>query len=233
VKRRERTRHLIELGGLVQKSGLVDLTSDDRAVLYGAFLDIASMLQGNRREDRITLWRKRGSRAFKSDTDAQPIRKEAHAPASSFDAMAWRLPASVVRAGWPDRPEFKKNFAVSHPFLQRADACCHATQCARDACTRIASASRPSLTSSSEYKRSTADEEYRHAGARTNLKDADRPRANRPQPGPRFTVRCVTVRFREASSDQRALLRLARVCDQSLDRGSLRVHREKSRRSGC
>jgi hypothetical protein len=27
-----------------------------------------------------------------------------------------------------------------------------------------------------------ADQEYRHAGARTNLKDADRPRANRPQP---------------------------------------------------
>jgi hypothetical protein len=231
VKRRERTRHLIELGGLVQKSGLVDLTSDDRAVLYGAFLDIASMLQGNRREDRITLWRKRGSRAFKSDTDAQPIRKEAHAPASSFDAMAWRLPASVVRAGWPDRPEFKKNFAVSHPFLQRADACCHATQCARDACTRIASASRPSLTSSSEYKRSTADEEYRHAGARTNLKDADRPRSNRPQPVhalPQDARRHVS----EASSDQRTLLRLARTCNQSLDRGSLCVHQENGRRSG-
>ena len=73
VKRRERTRHLIELGGLVQKSGLVDLTGDDRAVLYGAFLDIASMLQGNDREDRITLWRRRGSQAFKSDTDARPV----------------------------------------------------------------------------------------------------------------------------------------------------------------
>lgn len=31
VKRRERTRHLIELGGLVVKAGLVDLTDDDRA----------------------------------------------------------------------------------------------------------------------------------------------------------------------------------------------------------
>lgn len=70
MKRRERTRHLIELGGLVQKSGLVDLTGDDRAVLYGAFLDIASMLQGNDREDRMTLWRRRGSRAFKSGADA-------------------------------------------------------------------------------------------------------------------------------------------------------------------
>jgi Conjugal transfer protein TraD len=70
VKRRARTRHLIELGGLVQKSGLIDLTSDDRAVLYGAFLDIASILQGNGREERMMLWRRRGSRAFKSDTDA-------------------------------------------------------------------------------------------------------------------------------------------------------------------
>jgi hypothetical protein len=31
VQRRERTRHLIELGGLVQKAGLVELADDDRA----------------------------------------------------------------------------------------------------------------------------------------------------------------------------------------------------------
>lgn len=41
VKRRERTRHLIELGGLVVKAGLVDLADDDRATLYGAFLAVA------------------------------------------------------------------------------------------------------------------------------------------------------------------------------------------------
>jgi hypothetical protein len=33
VNRRERTRQLIELGGLVAKSGLVELTGDDRAAL--------------------------------------------------------------------------------------------------------------------------------------------------------------------------------------------------------
>lgn len=38
VKRRERTRQLIELGGLVVKAGLVELADDDRATLYGAFL---------------------------------------------------------------------------------------------------------------------------------------------------------------------------------------------------
>jgi hypothetical protein len=36
VQRRERTRHLIELGGLVQKAGLVELTDDDRATLRRA-----------------------------------------------------------------------------------------------------------------------------------------------------------------------------------------------------
>jgi hypothetical protein len=44
--RRERTRHLIELGGLVQKAGLVDLTDDDRATMLGAFLDLANQIQG-------------------------------------------------------------------------------------------------------------------------------------------------------------------------------------------
>ena len=40
--RRERTRHLIELGGLVQKAGLVELVDDDRATLLGAFLALAA-----------------------------------------------------------------------------------------------------------------------------------------------------------------------------------------------
>ncbi len=50
VKRRERTRQLIELGGLVVKAGLVDLADDDRATLYGAFLTVASKLKGEERE---------------------------------------------------------------------------------------------------------------------------------------------------------------------------------------
>src|SRR3546814_10474996 len=46
VQRRERTRHLIELGGIVQKAGLVDLADDDRATLYGAILDLAGRARG-------------------------------------------------------------------------------------------------------------------------------------------------------------------------------------------
>jgi hypothetical protein len=67
VTRRERTRHLIELGGLVVKAGLVELTSDDRAVLLGAFLQAADMLQAEDRADALAVWRRRGMRAFKSD----------------------------------------------------------------------------------------------------------------------------------------------------------------------
>ena len=53
MKRRERTRQLIELGGLVQKAGLIELTDDDRAVLLGAFLGIAAKLRGVEREQAL------------------------------------------------------------------------------------------------------------------------------------------------------------------------------------
>jgi hypothetical protein len=64
MDRRERTRHLIELGGLVQKAGLVELATDDRAVLLGAFLVIAAKLRGDEREQALTLWRRRGKLEF-------------------------------------------------------------------------------------------------------------------------------------------------------------------------
>jgi hypothetical protein len=47
VERRKRTRHLIELGGLVVKAGIVDLTGDDRATICGALLWMADKLQSD------------------------------------------------------------------------------------------------------------------------------------------------------------------------------------------
>ncbi|MGH8279059.1 MAG: conjugal transfer protein TraD [Gammaproteobacteria bacterium] len=47
VERRRRTRHLIELGGLVVKAGIVDLTGDDRAMIYGALLWIPRIASRN------------------------------------------------------------------------------------------------------------------------------------------------------------------------------------------
>ena len=67
IKRRERTKQLIELGGLVQKAGLIELTDDDRPVLLGAFLAIAAKLQGEEREQVLALWRRRGKRAFEQN----------------------------------------------------------------------------------------------------------------------------------------------------------------------
>lgn len=59
VKRRKRTRQLIELGGLVVKAGLVELTDDDRAMLHGAFLTVAAKLRGEEREQALVLWKGR------------------------------------------------------------------------------------------------------------------------------------------------------------------------------
>ena len=69
MKRRERTRQLIELGGLVVKARLVDLTDDDRATLYGAFLAVAGKLQGDDRANALALWKRKGKRAFEAEAD--------------------------------------------------------------------------------------------------------------------------------------------------------------------
>jgi hypothetical protein len=84
VERRARTRHLIELGGLIQKAGLVELVDDDRATLLGAFMEIADRLRGG--DDTggdprhlAARWRRRGLRTF----DADQVSKQQHADAGS------------------------------------------------------------------------------------------------------------------------------------------------------
>lgn len=66
VQRRKRTRHLIELGGLVIKAGLVDLTKDDRATIYGALLWMADKLQSDQGERARELWAAKGKPAFQA-----------------------------------------------------------------------------------------------------------------------------------------------------------------------
>lgn len=72
VERRARTRQLIELGGLVQKAGLVDLLKDDRAALYGGLLELAYQLQGDQGGHLPELWHRRGRRAFQADAPEAP-----------------------------------------------------------------------------------------------------------------------------------------------------------------
>ena len=67
LERRKRTRHLIELGGLVIKAGIVDLTSDDRATIFGALLWMADKLQSDQGERARALWAAKGKRAFEAD----------------------------------------------------------------------------------------------------------------------------------------------------------------------
>jgi Conjugal transfer protein TraD len=81
VERRERTRHLIELGGLVQKSGLVDLAGDDRATLYGAMLDLAGRAGDGDGANALALWKRRGKRAFDAEAEAAETAASANAPA--------------------------------------------------------------------------------------------------------------------------------------------------------
>ncbi len=71
---------MIELGGLVQKAGLVELVDDDRATLLGAFLELADRLQDHGQEgddgrqlvspaDLIARWRRQGLHAFDADKE--------------------------------------------------------------------------------------------------------------------------------------------------------------------
>lgn len=64
VERRKRTRHLIELGGLVVKAGIVDLTGDDRAMIYGALLWMVEKLNSDQAERARSLWIEKGKQAF-------------------------------------------------------------------------------------------------------------------------------------------------------------------------
>jgi hypothetical protein len=66
VERRKRTRHLIELGGLVIKAGIVDLTGDDRAMIYGALLWIADKLKSDQGEQARELWAAMGKSVFEA-----------------------------------------------------------------------------------------------------------------------------------------------------------------------
>lgn len=72
MRRRERTRHLIELGGLAVKSGLIDATEDDRAVLFGIFTEAAAALRGDKRQRALVLWRRRGQREFNAAKQETP-----------------------------------------------------------------------------------------------------------------------------------------------------------------
>jgi hypothetical protein len=71
VERRKRTRQLIELGGLVVKAGIVELTGDNRATIYGALLWMGDKLKSNQHEHARALWNAKGKQAFETDPETR------------------------------------------------------------------------------------------------------------------------------------------------------------------
>jgi Conjugal transfer protein TraD len=69
IERRKRTRHLIELGGLVVKAGIVELTGDDRTMIFGALLWMADKLQSDQGEHTRSLWATKGKQAFGEESN--------------------------------------------------------------------------------------------------------------------------------------------------------------------
>jgi hypothetical protein len=84
VKRRERTRWLIQLGGLVVKARLVELTANDRAVILGGLLAVADKLSGDKRADALLIWKQIGAAALAADAKGASgnttPRRPSHAP---------------------------------------------------------------------------------------------------------------------------------------------------------
>jgi Conjugal transfer protein TraD len=91
VERRKRTRHLIELGGLVVKARIVDLTGDDRATILGALLWMADKLQSDQGDQARELWAAKGMQAFEADPATQPALPRIR-PASSTTRKSWLGP---------------------------------------------------------------------------------------------------------------------------------------------
>lgn len=61
-KRRERTKLLCDLGGLVLKAGLEDM---DRETLLGALLGLSKYKDESSDNQKLAEWKKRGSEALK------------------------------------------------------------------------------------------------------------------------------------------------------------------------
>lgn len=85
--RRARTRTLIQLGGLIEKAGLLDLlnvetgqdlqkdfdTVDAAATLMGSLLFLKEFFQGDASETHRMLWKLRGKEALHDPRQLQPV----------------------------------------------------------------------------------------------------------------------------------------------------------------
>ena len=87
MDRRARTRKLIELGGLVQKSGLVTVANDDRALILGALIIIVRILEGQSANEKRAEWRALGDAALKASGNRQITPQQQTAP---YQYLIWK-----------------------------------------------------------------------------------------------------------------------------------------------
>lgn len=69
---RERTRQLIELGGLVKKSGFIEESKDDRALLLGLLISVTRNLNLPHNAERLSAWREEGRAALNNKKSDRP-----------------------------------------------------------------------------------------------------------------------------------------------------------------
>ena len=70
-QRKQRTRHLIEAGGLIEKAGLIELEPN---ALYGALLSLAEDASD---KDKVAKWAAHGGRAFAREAKERDAAREA------------------------------------------------------------------------------------------------------------------------------------------------------------
>ncbi len=68
-----RTRRLIALGELVQKSGLADVTGNDLVSLFGAMLELADDARNSDGAVILTSWQQRGEQALEVEVEASKV----------------------------------------------------------------------------------------------------------------------------------------------------------------
>ena len=85
--RRARTRTLIQLGGLIEKAGLLDIleiqlgqdlqkdaeTINPVATLMGSLLSLCALYQDEDSQTRKMLWQRRGKEALRHPDQPQPV----------------------------------------------------------------------------------------------------------------------------------------------------------------
>ena len=49
------------------------LVDDDRAAIYGALLGLVQQAEGERRQEVVALWRRKGKRAFETEAAEQRL----------------------------------------------------------------------------------------------------------------------------------------------------------------